>query len=160
MLAIKWAAIALMCALAIVQGGMAAAWRRACIHITQQVLGATINSQAVDQFTPRFVAQRNNWAVLLLFLAALLTWFLFTWKAALLVLVITYTLIELSGFVYPRPTSPYYAQQIMADLQMWVQIHTRFGNTAEAQNARSRLELLESAVRAAASGPAAPLQTR
>lgn len=147
MLVVKWSVVILLSLLSIILGGMAAAWRRACVRITRQVVGRA-TPQLVSLFTPGFVAQRQRWAPLLCCCAVVTAWVLFNWKVALLAFALTYTLMGLAQFLYPGPTNPYYVEQITADLRAWIQIHNRMGDEAEERSAQHRLQVIESAVRA------------
>ena len=144
---LKWTLVGLIASLAVFLGGMAAAWRRACIRISKQVVGSAA-PKMVQRFTPKFVSNRQGWALLLLLAATILAWVLFTWKVALTLLVGTVALMELTAFLYPRSDSQYYVPRVIQDLESWYRVHTHLGEYKRAEEVQRSLEVLNSAYRA------------
>jgi hypothetical protein len=161
MFLVKVGIIALLALLAIVLGGMAAAWRRACVAITRRV--HTVNWTAGDgsgserpappgpgqlskehiiRFTPAWVSLRHLLALAFLALAVVATLVLLRWYVALSVAVGTYTLMELSGFLFPRRDHPYYVWRLRSSFSMSLAIADRFGDEVRASEMRSRLREL------------------
>jgi hypothetical protein len=132
--------------LAILLGGISAAWRRACVHITRKVF-PFVTRDLVHGMTPQFVAQRLALSVLLLFASTILALVLLSWKAALVTLVSTYTLMELVGFIFPRPSSMYYVQQVVSDCKVMIALNLRFGESEKADDLQRRLNVVRSAYR-------------
>ena len=143
----KEALLGVLIATAVLLGGASAAWRRACVRITRAVVGI-VDSKLVATFTPHFVAVRHVWALRILLLAGVAALVMFNWEVAVVTLVLTYLLMELTGFLYPSRNNPYYLTRMIQDLETMQRIHTHFGETAEAEDVKRRLEVVLSAVRA------------
>ena len=143
---LKFAVIGILASIAVVLGGMAAAWRRACVKITRDLF-TRVTPDLVGHVTPPFVAQRHGTALVFLFLTVLASFILLGWKAAIIAFFATYIAMELAGLIFPRPSNRYYLDQIISDLRTWVALHPRTGNAAEAERVRTRLQIIESAVR-------------
>ena len=132
--------------LVVVLGSIPAAWRRACVQMTRKSFGV-VSNDLVLSMTPPFAAKRHGWTLLLWLVTSVLALVLFGWKVALSVLVGTYGLMELAGFLFPKPDSMYYVHQTIRDLEVWIRLYTRRGEGEKAQDARRHLEVLRSAYR-------------
>jgi uncharacterized membrane-anchored protein YitT (DUF2179 family) len=139
---LKMGLVVSLSVLAILLGGISAAWRRACVHITRKTFGGVATLDLVHRMTPSFVAKRHGWALLLLFGSTILALILFTWKAALATFLATYVLMELVGFIFPKPTSMYYVQQLVSDCMVMITLHTRFGEAGKADDLQRRLDVV------------------
>lgn len=126
---------------AILLGGLSAAWRRACVHITRHVFHiATLG--LVHRMTPDFVARRHGWSLILLFTSSLLALFLLGWQLALVTLIATYAFMEAAGFVFPSRSSAYYVDQIISDCKAMRAIALHFGDSEVARKHEIKLQLV------------------
>ncbi len=161
MFAVKVVIVGVLALLAIMLGGMTAAWRRACVVITRQVhemnsmvgdgngshrLGTPglgqLSNKDVIRFTPSWVSSRHLLAVAFLALTVLALFVLFRWYLALSVAVSTYILMELSGFLYPRRDHSYYVRQVHSSFSGSLAVADRFGDETRAAEMKSRLSEL------------------
>ena len=125
--AIKLTVLVVIALIAIVLGGMAAAWRRACVNITLTIAtarwmheGMTSDPPSVRQlsqnkiirYTPEWVSARDVTAIFFLLLTGILGFLMFSWYVALGAVLLTYILIESAGFLFSRRDDPYYVAQV------------------------------------------------
>jgi len=141
-----------------VLGGMAAAWRRACVGITRHVhtwnwmLGngagsersrppgpGQLSNEDVIRFTPSWVSAKHLLALASLGLNVVVTLALFRWYVALAVGLSTYVLAELAGFLFPNRDHPYYVMQVHSTFSESLALAERFGDEARVGQIRSRL---------------------
>ena len=161
MFVVKVVIVGVLALLAIVLGGMAAAWRRACVAITRQVhtmnwmVGdgsgserpeppgpGQLSNEDVIRFTPSWLSVRHLLALALLALTVVAAVVLLRWYLALSAGVGTYILMELSGFLLPRRNDPYYVWQIQSSFSKSLAIADRLGDEARATEMKSRLSEL------------------
>lgn len=127
--------------LAVLLGGISAAWRRACVHITRHVFHVT-TLNLVHRMTPDFVARRHGWSLVLLFTSSLLALILLGWQLALVTLIATYASMEAVGFVFPSRSSAYYVDQIISDCKAMRSIALHFGDAEAARKHEIKLQLV------------------
>jgi hypothetical protein len=145
---VKTALVALFVLLALSLGGMAAAWRRACVFIAKSATLAfvrRISQEEIIRFTPRFVSMRHFTALGFLALATLFSLAFFRWYTAIAVFVGTWLGMEALGFVFLRPSHPYYLWQIRSDFTSQRDMFRRFNDEPHAAEMQTRLEMLDSA---------------
>ncbi len=149
--------VGVLALLAIVLGGMAAAWRRASVAITRQVhtmnwtVGdgrgsertgppgpGRLSSEDVIRFTPSWVSVRHVLALVFLALTTLAAVLLLRWYLALSVAIGTYILMELSGFLFPRRDHPYYVWQVHDTFSKSLAIAAQFGDGTRATEMKAR----------------------
>lgn len=161
MFVVKVVIVALLALLAIVVGGMARAWRRACVAITRQV--HTMNWMAGDgsgserpeppgpgqlsnedviRFTPSWASLRHLLALSFLALVVVAALVLFRWYVALSLAVGAYILMELSRLLLPRRDHPYYVWQVHTSFSKSLATADRLGNETRATEMKSRLSEL------------------
>jgi len=160
MIVVKILVVLFLVAFAIILGGMAAAWRRACVAITHSVAVARclsgdrlfdpptirkLSQKDIIRYTPRWVSARHVTALFFLFLASVLAFILFRWYVAVGIAIGTYVLMELAGFLFPRRDSIYYVAQVYSSFRQSLQIAERFGDDAAASDFQTRLQELDAA---------------
>jgi hypothetical protein len=154
--------LASVAALAIIVGGMAAAWRRACVMIARTVAtsrwlsgedgiapptASELSQQEIIRYTPSWVSARHILSLFLLFLTAILGLIFFGWYVGLATAVITYVLMELAGFIFPNRNSIYYVAQVHDSFLKSIQVAEQFRNEAVSSDFRNRLKEIEAAYR-------------
>jgi hypothetical protein len=166
MLVIKIVIVGVLALLATVSGGMAAAWRRACIAITRRVhmlnwmIGdgtgcdrpeapgpGKLSNEDIIRFTPSWVSLRHLCALTLLALTVLAALVFFRWYVALSIGVGTYILMELAGFILPNRHHPYYVLQVHRSFSTSLVIALRFQDESRATEMQCRLSELKRAYR-------------
>jgi len=85
---------------------------------------------------------RHRFALVLLFLASLLGIVVLGWKMAIGVFLVTYALMEVSGFIYPKPADPYYLKQVTSEFEKYKDLYWRFNDEKAAADMQERLDLL------------------
>lgn len=158
MLVAKVLIVGILVLVAIFLGGMAAAWRRASVTITRRVhtvnwmvgdgRGAErpgppgpggLSNEDVIRFTPYWVSLRHTLALVFLFLTVIASFILFKYYVAIPISVVTYILMELSGYLFPRRDHPYYVWQVHSSLSTSLAIANRFRDQSRTDEMSSRL---------------------
>ena len=162
MLVVKILIVLFVAALTVILGGMAAAWRRACVLIAHTVATRRwmdgregvdlpsvrqLSQDDIIRYTPSWVSFRHVIALCLLCVTVVLAFILFRWYVAAAIAVGTYALMELAGFMFPNRNSLYYVAQVYDSFSKSLQIAERFGDETAASGFRERLQELEGTYR-------------
>jgi hypothetical protein len=157
-LILKILIVVFVAALAIVLGGMAAAWRRACVVIAYNVstwrwiegrggakmpLVRDLSQEDIIRYTPTWVSARHSTALFLLCVTVVLAFIWLPWYFAVATAVGTYALMELAGFMSPNRNSLYYVAQVHDTFSKLLHLSERGGHEAAASDFRERLQELE-----------------
>ena len=161
MLTLKIGVVVTVALIGIILGGMAAAWRRACVAITRRVHTVNflrgdgsgserpdapgpgmLSSTDVIRFTPQWVSARHLLALAFLALTLLAATLCFRWYVALGITLTTYVLMELAGFVFPARDHPYYVRQLEDSFSMTLATARHFGDQDSASDMHERLREL------------------
>jgi len=157
---IKILAIALLGGVAVILGGMAAAWRRACVVIAHKVAISRwmkgdagfdpptvreLSQEDIIRYTPSWVSARHVLALVFLACTVVLAFLVFRWYVGLTVAVGTYVLMELAGWAFPKRDSLYYVAQVYDTYSKSLIIAERFADAGRASDFRERLRELEEA---------------
>jgi hypothetical protein len=153
-------ALLIVAGFAVILGGMATAWRRACVTIAHNVALAKwaysrnsaempsvrdLSQSDIIRFTPRWVSGRHVLALGLLVLTTALALIMFHWYVAAPIAVGTFLLMEAAGFLLPSRSDLYYVHAVHKSFRQSLAIAERFKNNLAASDYRERVSDIEMA---------------